>query len=186
MSSNHDSHSFDWHFNTELEDENIELRGRKLFFVIVLFAIVLFTTALFVYVRWICRSRGLLPTTAFSSIHLSHAPPPPPPPSQGLDAAAIKTLPIVLHQAAPPSPSPTPVDPNRGGALECCICLSAFRDGEKLKVLPGCEHRFHSECVDKWLANHSSCPLCRASLTLAPSFPRILFQEPPIRIISNH
>ncbi|XP_015973732.1 RING-H2 finger protein ATL66 [Arachis duranensis] len=178
---NHDYHKFDWHFNTELEDETIELRGRRLIFVIVLFVIILITTAFFVYLRWICRSRGLIPVT---SIHLRHQlPPHTQPQSNGLDAATIKKLPIVLYQA-PPTASAT--DLNRGGALECCICLSAFRDGEKLKTLPGCKHRFHCECVDKWLTNHSSCPLCRASLKLAPPLPRILYPEPPIRITINN
>lgn len=48
--------------------------------------------------------------------------------------------------------------------LECCICLGGFEDGEKVKVLPNCEHAYHSLCVDKWLSSHSSCPLCRDSL----------------------
>lgn len=49
-------------------------------------------------------------------------------------------------------------------AAECCICLSNFEDGHKVKVLPKCSHRFHSECVDKWLRNCSNCPLCRTPL----------------------
>ncbi|MED6189074.1 hypothetical protein PIB30_092136 [Stylosanthes scabra] len=180
MSSiNHESQKLDWHFNTELEDETIELRGRKLIFVIILFAIILITTAFFLYLRWICRSRGLAPV---ASIH-HHLPLHTQPRSNGLDAATIKNLPIVLYQA-PQTASAT--DPNRGGSLECCICLSAFRDEEKLKILPGCEHRFHCECVDKWLTNHSSCPLCRASLKLPPPLPGILYQEPPIRITINN
>ncbi|KAK7301713.1 hypothetical protein RJT34_12585 [Clitoria ternatea] len=47
---------------------------------------------------------------------------------------------------------------------ECCICLSLFKDYEKLKVLTKCQHAYHSECLDMWLSAHPSCPLCRASV----------------------
>ncbi|XP_027368516.1 RING-H2 finger protein ATL66-like [Abrus precatorius] len=170
--SNQDAPPFSWHYDAELNDETLEIHGRKLFFIIVLFSIILLFTALFLFARRICRRHGLLPITTFHSIQPRHAPPPSPP--QGLDPDAIKKLPIILHQA-PPSP-------NRAlEETECCICLSAFVDGEKLKVLPGCDHSFHCECVDKWLVNHSNCPLCRASLKFDSSFPRVLIQEPPIR-----
>ncbi|KAG5064463.1 hypothetical protein JHK85_005646 [Glycine max] len=164
-----DSESLNWHYDTELDDETLEIRGRKLFFVIVLFSIILLFTALFVFARRICRHHhGLLLPNAVPPRHASLSPPQ----NSGLDAEAIKRLPIVLH-------------PRRNLAAaeetECCICLGVFADGEKLKVLPGCDHSFHCECVDKWLANHSNCPLCRASLKLDSSFPRILIQSPPVR-----
>ncbi|KAK7276411.1 hypothetical protein RIF29_17550 [Crotalaria pallida] len=165
-----DPQTFNWHYDGgALDDENLEVRGRKFFFLLVLFVIVLFSTALFLYVRWICHP------DSFSTIRRGHAPARSSPSWQGLEPETIKKLPIVLHQASK----------DQDSACECCICLSAFRDGEKLKKLPGCEHCFHCECVDKWLMNHSSCPLCRASLKLdvdsSFSFPAILIQEPPVR-----
>ncbi|TKY56886.1 RING-H2 finger protein ATL66 [Spatholobus suberectus] len=175
MSANRDSEVFNWHYDTELDGQTLEIRGRKLFFIIVLFSIIFLFVALFVFARRICRQHGVL----LPSVQPRHAPPPPPQQEeqqqqQGLDADAIKRLPIILHQAPP--------GPNRAAAeTECCICLGAFVDGEKLKVLPGCDHSFHCECVDKWLANHSNCPLCRASLKLDSSFPRILIEAPPLR-----
>ncbi|KAH7426606.1 hypothetical protein KP509_10G008300 [Ceratopteris richardii] len=48
---------------------------------------------------------------------------------------------------------------------QCIICLNEFEEGEKIRVLPLCNHGFHMKCVDAWLLNHSSCPTCRADLT---------------------
>jgi E3 ubiquitin-protein ligase RNF38/44 len=45
--------------------------------------------------------------------------------------------------------------------LECAVCLNGFEDPEVLRLLPKCKHAFHMECVDMWLDQHSSCPLCR-------------------------
>ncbi|KAI4306473.1 hypothetical protein L6164_029747 [Bauhinia variegata] len=169
--SSQDSQAFNWHYN-EIDDRNLQIKGRTLFFIIVLLSVILLVTLLFLYARWVCRYQYHLPTTLDIS-DARHAPPATP---QGLDPASIKKLPIILHQ--------TPSDSNCAlEDTECCICLGEFKDGDKLKVLPGCDHSFHSECVDKWLINHSSCPLCRASLKPdSCAFPRILIPEPPIRI----
>lgn len=47
---------------------------------------------------------------------------------------------------------------------ECVICLSEFIKGDRLRILPSCNHGFHVKCIDKWLKSHSSCPTCRQSL----------------------
>ncbi|KAH7514751.1 hypothetical protein FEM48_Zijuj11G0123800 [Ziziphus jujuba var. spinosa] len=49
-------------------------------------------------------------------------------------------------------------------AMECPICLGEFEDGDKVRVLPKCNHGFHVSCIDTWLLSHSSCPNCRHSL----------------------
>ncbi|KAF6143058.1 hypothetical protein GIB67_041126 [Kingdonia uniflora] len=49
-------------------------------------------------------------------------------------------------------------------ASDCPICLGEFADGEKVRVLPNCNHEFHVRCIDPWLVSHSSCPTCRNSL----------------------
>ncbi|KAL1553875.1 RING-type E3 ubiquitin transferase [Salvia divinorum] len=45
--------------------------------------------------------------------------------------------------------------------LECAVCLTRFEAEEVLRLLPKCKHAFHVECVDTWLDQHSTCPLCR-------------------------
>ncbi|KAL6326386.1 hypothetical protein AAG906_008248 [Vitis piasezkii] len=147
MSSQDTSH-LRWRY-TEFDDQSFEIRGRTLFFIIVLFSFILIITLLFLYARWVCRYNRQVPAT-------SVRPAPTPPPPQGLDPAIISSLPIVLHQQ---SPSPA------GSSIEdCCICLGIFQEGDKVKILPQCHHYYHSECVDRWLGTHTSCPLCRASV----------------------
>nr|XP_009610438.1 RING-H2 finger protein ATL66-like [Nicotiana tomentosiformis] len=151
--SSQNSHSFHWHY-AEFDDNDFQIRGRTLFFVVVLFAIILIATLLFLYARWVCKFRSPLSAEAARS---AHAPSSVPPPPQGLDPAFIDNLPIILHRTSD-------CRGNTAAEVECCICLGIFQDGDKVKVLPSCQHCYHSECVDKWLRNQSSCPLCRASL----------------------
>ncbi|XP_050113252.1 E3 ubiquitin-protein ligase MPSR1-like isoform X1 [Malus sylvestris] len=42
----------------------------------------------------------------------------------------------------------------------CTICLEDFGDGEFCRVF-ACKHMFHSDCIDHWLKNHLTCPICR-------------------------
>ncbi|TYG88839.1 hypothetical protein ES288_A12G052700v1 [Gossypium darwinii] len=46
----------------------------------------------------------------------------------------------------------------------CAICLVDFSEGDKIRMLPKCNHRFHVACIDKWLLSRSSCPTCRQRL----------------------
>jgi len=46
----------------------------------------------------------------------------------------------------------------------CSICLQVFNENEILLRLP-CQHKFHNNCINTWLNNNQSCPLCRATLS---------------------
>ncbi|CAL0330938.1 unnamed protein product [Lupinus luteus] len=52
---------------------------------------------------------------------------------------------------------------------ECCICLSAYDDGDELRQLP-CGHHFHCTCVDKWLYINATCPLCKYNILKSTSY----------------
>ncbi|KAM3313383.1 hypothetical protein ACQJBY_032780 [Aegilops geniculata] len=53
--------------------------------------------------------------------------------------------------------------------VECAVCLAEMTDGEKGRLLPGCRHRFHVECIDRWFRTNSTCPLCRVAAFGKPS-----------------
>ncbi|XP_057769507.1 E3 ubiquitin-protein ligase MPSR1-like [Salvia miltiorrhiza] len=44
--------------------------------------------------------------------------------------------------------------------VECSICLAEYDEESEVKEMP-CRHRFHSDCIGKWLGIHGSCPICR-------------------------
>lgn len=50
-----------------------------------------------------------------------------------------------------------------GEEEKCPICITEFADGEEMRQLP-CSHNFHPECVDTWLVQNSSCPICKADM----------------------
>ncbi|KAK4359803.1 hypothetical protein RND71_022032 [Anisodus tanguticus] len=76
--------------------------------------------------------------------------------NKGIKKKALKTFPVITY---------TTELKYSGFDSECVICLSEFGVGEKVKVLPKCNHGFHVKCIDKWLNSHSSCPTCRHCLT---------------------
>ncbi|KAF3498188.1 hypothetical protein DY000_02054505 [Brassica cretica] len=69
----------------------------------------------------------------------------------GLDKTAIESLPMFRFSALKGSKQ----------GLECSVCLSKFESVEILRLLPKCRHAFHIGCIDQWLEQHATCPLCR-------------------------
>ncbi|CAO2594545.1 E3 ubiquitin-protein ligase RNF6, partial [Lemmus lemmus] len=42
----------------------------------------------------------------------------------------------------------------------CSVCISDYVAGNKLRQLP-CLHEFHIYCIDRWLSENCTCPVCR-------------------------
>ena len=53
----------------------------------------------------------------------------------------------------------------------CSICLVDYDRGDQVRAFNGCVHRFHAECIDKWLERSSHCPLCRADFSSSAAPP---------------
>ena len=43
---------------------------------------------------------------------------------------------------------------------QCLICLTEFESGEQLRFLECC-HRFHKKCIDHWMKEKTTCPICK-------------------------
>ena len=69
----------------------------------------------------------------------------------------------------------------------CIICLAEYEEKDVLRVLPYCGHDFHMACIDLWLEQNSTCPVCRISLvdnpdsehTAPPPLPSVAAISPP-------
>ncbi|XP_024396562.1 E3 ubiquitin-protein ligase SDIR1 isoform X1 [Physcomitrium patens] len=44
--------------------------------------------------------------------------------------------------------------------LTCSVCLEQVVDGEIIRTLP-CVHQFHAACIDQWLKQQATCPVCK-------------------------
>ena len=43
----------------------------------------------------------------------------------------------------------------------CQICLEEYEDDHEITRLKKCRHVFHRSCIDHWLSQNRSCPICR-------------------------
>jgi hypothetical protein len=75
-------------------------------------------------------------------------------PRPGAKPEVINNLPTRTVSLAPGAPPPPE------GEASCSICMEDYKDGTVLRILP-CRHEFDKECVDQWLKQNPTCPLCR-------------------------
>ncbi|XP_074563484.1 RING-H2 finger protein ATL1-like [Curcuma longa] len=78
--------------------------------------------------------------------------------ARGLAASEIRRIPTFQYRKESGA---------GGGAGDCAVCLGEFQEEETIRLLPGCFHVFHVNCIDTWLQSNANCPLCRATITPA-------------------
>ncbi|XP_066246985.1 E3 ubiquitin-protein ligase goliath-like [Euwallacea similis] len=50
------------------------------------------------------------------------------------------------------------------GDGECCaVCIEPYKLSDTLRILP-CGHEFHKNCIDPWLLEHRTCPMCKMDI----------------------
>nr|GFC07487.1 zinc finger, RING/FYVE/PHD-type [Tanacetum cinerariifolium] len=49
---------------------------------------------------------------------------------------------------------------------DCNMCLCEVSPIDEYQVLPNCDHgiQFHAHCIDAWLKDYSTCPMCRSHI----------------------
>ena len=47
----------------------------------------------------------------------------------------------------------------------CAICFKKYQEKTFSYILP-CKHEFHKACLDKWLNNKKTCPICRDDISI--------------------
>ncbi|KAJ6645653.1 Protein goliath, partial [Pseudolycoriella hygida] len=45
----------------------------------------------------------------------------------------------------------------------CAICIEPYKVTDLIRMLP-CRHEFHKNCIDPWLLEHRTCPMCKMDI----------------------
>lgn len=45
----------------------------------------------------------------------------------------------------------------------CAVCLDGYKASDVVRILP-CQHEFHKLCIDPWLVEHRTCPMCKLNI----------------------
>ncbi|XP_006887864.1 PREDICTED: E3 ubiquitin-protein ligase RNF149 [Elephantulus edwardii] len=51
-------------------------------------------------------------------------------------------------------------------AENCAVCIENFKAKDIVRILP-CKHIFHRTCIDPWLLDHRTCPMCKLDVIKA-------------------
>ncbi|VDO25768.1 unnamed protein product [Haemonchus placei] len=47
--------------------------------------------------------------------------------------------------------------------IDCAVCIDPYQTGDVVRTLP-CRHVYHKSCIDPWLLEHRTCPMCKADI----------------------
>lgn len=114
--------------------------------------VVLFILALHIYAKWFWRRSMLRQQSLWRRRNALNQEEPI---TVGLDKAIVDSLPTFIYKLSEVL--------SKEGAPECAVCLSEFQENDKGRLLPKCNHSFHTDCIDMWFLSHTTCPLCRTS-----------------------
>ncbi|GMI93165.1 Arabidopsis Toxicos en Levadura 78 [Hibiscus trionum] len=127
---------------------NNSLNAKVIKVLSILICTVIFSLGLNSIIRCVLRCSSLVASESEAHAPTQSA-------NSGIKRKALKSFPAVNYSADLHPP---------GLDSECVICLSDFTHGDRIRILPMCNHGFHVHCIDNWLSSHSSCPKCRQCL----------------------
>eukprot|EP00591_Stephanopyxis_turris_P001851 CAMPEP_0195519636 /NCGR_PEP_ID=MMETSP0794_2-20130614/15178_1 /TAXON_ID=515487 /ORGANISM="Stephanopyxis turris, Strain CCMP 815" /LENGTH=547 /DNA_ID=CAMNT_0040648823 /DNA_START=181 /DNA_END=1824 /DNA_ORIENTATION=+ len=76
--------------------------------------------------------------------------------NRGASPSTIRSLPVITLS--------DPMTELPEDKRNCSICLESFEKGDNRMMLP-CMHGFHKGCIDRWLQQNGSCPVCKHVLS---------------------
>lgn len=82
--------------------------------------------------------------------------------SRGLSVDTIASLPSFSYKAE---------DGEDSNFDQCVICRLDYSDGDVLVAL-SCKHKYHTECINRWLQINKVCPVCSTEVSISGSHDR--------------
>ncbi|KAM3318347.1 hypothetical protein ACQJBY_035845 [Aegilops geniculata] len=77
---------------------------------------------------------------------------------RGMEPSVVTTFPTAKFAAGDDSQRPPAQEES-----QCTVCLEEYEAKDVVRVLPYCGHAFHAACIDTWLRQHPTCPICRST-----------------------
>ncbi|OLP92489.1 E3 ubiquitin-protein ligase RLIM [Symbiodinium microadriaticum] len=111
--------------------------------------------------QWQAHPSTTLTTPTVGGAGGSGSRPPRPRPSPPRTSPEPPVLPDVANSASTAIISFSPAE---GPAEACAICCEQFVEADHLRLLP-CLHRYHVQCIDRWLGQSQTCPICKHTIT---------------------
>lgn len=79
------------------------------------------------------------------------------------EAAQLREHKYIVAAMMHCSPSMKSRKGGRGVGSECSVCIEELTEDDTYRSLP-CGHYFHPDCIDPWLEQNVTCPMCNVSL----------------------
>ena len=117
------------------------------------------------------------------------------PQQRGIPAHVLEQLPTLPFKRRLSTPCSMCISSNSSGSRggtghfgdtdKCAICLESFAEGRIVRFLP-CFHFFHACCVDTWLEQSDTCPICKWPVQCTvPSHAEALAEVEPSTTLSS-
>ncbi|KAF7045012.1 hypothetical protein CFC21_054161 [Triticum aestivum] len=102
---------------------------------------------------------------------------------RGMEPSMVTTFPTAKFGTGDDSQRPPAQEES-----QCTVCLEEYEAKDVVRVLPYCGHAFHAACIDTWLRQHPTCPICRSTTkhraaagTMPPVYYAVAMAPPPFQ-----